>query len=163
MFERQIDQYTLNGEFVKTHKNSKKAAESLGKTVSTNIGYCARGLRKTCYGFLWKFVEQPDLENEIWKSHPTLGFKVSSFGRVEGRTGRRTYGSKAGNGYMNYCYSKQKYKGVHVLVAETFLKPWSEVVHHVDRNRSNNKLDNLLWTTQKENIQAYHSLIPKFY
>ena len=46
-------------------------------------------------------------------------------------------------------------KGVHRMVAETFIPnpAMFRVVNHLDNNRSNNRVDNLEWTTQSENIK----------
>jgi len=53
--------------------------------------------------------------------------------------------------------SKNKTIAVHRLVAETFLtKPrGSNVVNHIDGDKSNNKLSNLEWTTHRGNSQHY--------
>lgn len=49
---------------------------------------------------------------------------------------------------------KRKQYSVHRLVAETFIPNPKEykVVHHLDYNTFNNKVENLKWCTQKENV-----------
>ena len=42
---------------------------------------------------------------------------------------------------------------VHRLVAEHYLEGTGEVVHHKDGNTLNNNVENLEWTTQRENIR----------
>ena len=59
-----------------------------------------------------------------------------------------------------YKYNKKHRFYIHRLVAETFLenpknKPF---VNHIDCNPLNNKVDNLEWCTQKENIQYANKL-----
>ena len=64
------------------------------------------------------------------------------------------YGSKTGGGYLSYgCPGKF----VHVMVAETFLPNLEKKpeVNHKDKNRTNNKLENLEWATRSE--QMIHS------
>lgn len=52
--------------------------------------------------------------------------------------------------------NKGKTKSVHRLVLESFLGPQPHLVcNHIDGNPGNNKLENLEWCTQKENL--HHS------
>ena len=63
----------------------------------------------------------------------------------------------AHNGYLHIGFMKngrQITKLSHRIIAETFLaKPSDkhEVVNHKDRNRSNNRVDNLEWSTRSHN------------
>ena len=51
--------------------------------------------------------------------------------------------------------NKRVDKYIHRLVAEHFLEKveGKNIVNHIDCNRANNKVDNLEWVTQKENIE----------
>ena len=52
--------------------------------------------------------------------------------------------------------SKNHYKRVHRLLAEAFIPKEDEkydIVNHKDGNKSNNKIENLEWCTQKQNVQ----------
>lgn len=163
MFERSIDQFTFAGVYIETFKNATYACKVIGRGLPTNISACCRGHRKSAFGYIWKYTPQPDLEGEVWKPHPTLNIKLSSHGRLENSKGRRTFGSQAKNGYKNYMEKGKSY-GIHRLVYETFnFGADFEVVHHLNRIRNDNRLENLQGCTQKENIQAYHDLIPKLY
>lgn len=63
-----------------------------------------------------------------------------------------------GNGYLmvqlSDIYGNRKPCYVHRLVGEVFLDNPNglPVINHIDHNRSNNRADNLEWTTQKENV-----------
>jgi len=163
MFERAVQQLDQEGKVLATYRNATVAARSLGRTVACNISAVCAGRRKGgCYGYLWQYKPQPDLENETWKKHPQLNIRLSTLGRLENSKGRRTYGSKAKNGYRNYMEKGKSY-GIHRLVFQTFSTKEFEVVHHKNRIRDDNRFENLEGCTQKENIQAYHSLIPKIY
>ena len=58
-----INQYDLEGNFIKSFPSVKNAAESLNKITSTSKGASShisdvcRGKRKTAYGYIWKFAE----------------------------------------------------------------------------------------------------------
>lgn len=112
-------------------------------------------------------------------------YEVSSFGRVKslprtiytvwrngkngvyfqkGRILALKECSRNNKGYQTYkqvCFSVNgihKYFLVHRLVAEAFIpKPkGKDFVNHKDGNKHNNRVDNLEWVTQKENVE--HSL-----
>ena len=109
--------------------------------------------RKRTGDLTFEYVEQPDLENECWKHHPTLGLPVSTQGRVIIQS-RKTPGYRMSSGYMKVQYKGKNYK-VHRLVAETWLinpekKPQ---VDHINNVRHKNTLTNLRWVTRSENIQ----------
>ena len=105
---------------------------------------------------------------EIWKDIKDFEgmYQVSNFGRVRSvdrldSIGRLHKGNiKAirdnGHGYkvvQMYKDNKPKIGYIHRLVATAFLEnPDNKPeVHHIDSDRSNNKLENLQWVTSKEN------------
>jgi len=61
------------------------------------------------------------------------------------------------NGYekvgIRVVKNKYKYHAVHRIVAEAFVEkmPGKEFVNHKDRNKRNNKAENLEWVTKSEN------------
>jgi hypothetical protein len=98
-------------------------------------------------------------KREEWKTIKEFPlYEASTFGRF-----RRKYdckivgGTVAHNGYLHIGFMKngrQITKLSHRIIAETFLaKPSDkhEVVNHKDRNRSNNRVDNLEWSTRSHN------------
>ena len=58
-----VEQYDLNGNYIRSFPSTKTAAESLGKVTSTSKGATShisdvcKGKRKTAYGYIWKFAE----------------------------------------------------------------------------------------------------------
>lgn len=108
---------------------------------------------------------------EIWKDVKNYEgyYQVSDLGNVRsldhiGSDGHRYKGkllNPKGNklGYKRVHVSKKgvdEWLSVHRLVAEAFItKPSEEcdVVNHLDNNPSNNKADNLEWTTNKGNME----------
>lgn len=97
------------------------------------------------------------------KIHEASGLLVRTTGEVfipphlAGRRGMSpgywTFGCKSGR-YATIKHNKKLYK-VHRLVAETFIpnpdnKP---TVDHKNRNRFDNRVENLQWATQKEQLE----------
>lgn len=100
---------------------------------------------------------------EKWKTISNYeNYKISNLGVVKNINYRGTGKEKIlkGTSYNNYVYvtlrkdNESKTFLLHRLVAQAFIpnvenKP---CINHIDCNRKNNKVDNLEWCTQQENI-----------
>lgn len=106
--------------------------------------------------------------DEAWK--PVVGFEglyeVSNLGRIKSlaRTGYRPIKeriripqrtNKFGHLHVYLWKNRKKYqKSIHIVVLEAFIGPKPpncEGRHFPDRNPANNRADNVLWGTRKEN------------
>ncbi|CAE7898794.1 unnamed protein product, partial [Symbiodinium microadriaticum] len=94
----------------------------------------------------------------------SVGWQVSSHGRVSTATGRVHYGSLHCSGYRKVVIGNQLYN-VHRLVAAAFLGPpptpscWQ--VNHLDGDSENNSLTNLQYVTPAENQRHSWATNPK--
>lgn len=106
---------------------------------------------------------------EVWKlavGHWRYKYYVSNLGRV-GRVlssgkHRTLRGTLYGDGYrrVGLISDSGKYTcmPIHRLVAFAFLtKPeWGSVVHHINHEKDDNRLENLCWSTHSHNTRLYY-------
>lgn len=104
-----------------------------------------------------RYKKQLYQDGETWKR--VVGFEhdyaVSNFGRVMRiKTGRILKPAHTKLGYQNLSLPDKNH-WVHILVANAFLgePPEGMVVNHIDNNPSNNRLENLEYTTRSGNTR----------
>lgn len=113
-----------------------------------------------------------EMIEEEWRMSLSKRHMVSSYGRIysiprkvkcaHGGTrlvkGRFCVGGINNTGYLIFSIAKRKHVLVHRLVAEAFIpNPYGkETVNHIDGNKLNNRLENLEWATNKENLKHAH-------
>lgn len=102
---------------------------------------------------------------EQWKPVPGFEeeYQVSNYGRVKNaKTGHIKTERIKKSGHIEYLLRKQGKtfsKRAHRLVAMVFIpNPQNKPeVHHIDKNPTNNCVENLMWVTRKE----HHALHPE--
>ena len=109
--------------------------------------------------------------DEIWKPIKQAGFykryKISNYGRIKNNKTNKILKPFLENGYyrvkLYYKNLRSKTFRVHRLLYEVFIGQIGKalVINHLDGDRANNKLSNLVMCTQKENTRhAYDILHP---
>jgi hypothetical protein len=165
-----IVQFSIYGVLIKNW-------DDIQDIITANITYkistireCCRSKIKTAYGFVWKYVNHnikplEQLEGEIWKPLLDDRFEnvfVSSLGRVKSKNRDPLYGHVSKNkGYTQIFMRDKNGKTyslpAHRLIALTFLRiPNCEeifVVNHKNGIRHDNRVENLEFITQKQNVQ----------
>ena len=132
----------------------------LSKRARSSISDVCNGREKNAYGYKWEYIEEPDLENEIWKPHPYLKTMCSNKGRLRWNKTEKsiytTYGSNHKGKFLKKIINKKTYS-VHRLIAETWIdnpenKPY---IRHLDGNNFNNDIKNLLWYDYDNKINIH--------
>lgn len=98
-------------------------------------------------------------DTEEWRTIERFPlYEVSTMGRFRNkRNGKLLRGTKCWTGYTHIGLmgnGKQVTSLAHRLVVETFLEPPSAAqtdVNHINKNRCDNRLSNLEWSTRSEN------------
>jgi hypothetical protein len=96
-------------------------------------------------------------KDELYDLKNFKGYQITKDGRVWSEKLKIWKPISLCNGYECVTLTDNKKMAVHRLVAINFIsntenKPY---VNHIDSNKTNNKLENLEWVTQKENCAAH--------
>lgn len=130
------------------------SAKSAGRKMNVSDSAIRQSIRNgtKCKGYHWRYKQQHfENSSEIFHRHPTLPIHCSNSGRIKHKFGNIVEGSLHPSGYKYVMVEGKKYS-VSRLIAETFIpNPERKLtVDHIDRNRINNRVENLRWFTMKE-------------
>lgn len=53
---KKVNQYDVNGQFIKTHDSVRSAARNIGVKHYNQISKCCRGMISYSYGYIWKYA-----------------------------------------------------------------------------------------------------------
>ena len=143
-----------------------QAAKELGLN-SCKVTMVCKGKRKHTGGYKFQYKDDPDLVGEIWVMNTHVGILVSNMGRVKTKVKTKGSNSETHPYYETRINDKQYY--VHRLVCQAFkwhvvqrkfekqskytdiYSFWKKLqVDHIDKNKTNNHIDNLQPLTTKE-------------
>ena len=139
------------------YASSVEAARELGLDPGSIRLCCSGRIKKTGnYEFRWgEANEVAVLEGETWQPYESAW--VSSLGRFKPSSGVVSTPKPQQSGYVQVQING-KHHLIHRLIAIAFELPKrddQDTVDHIDGNPSNNRLDNLRWANQSE--QIHHS------
>jgi hypothetical protein len=139
------------------------AFKDMGKELSGHITKSCNTGSLYC-GFKWKWDTQEMHANCEWKRINVSGCEQDIYANDEGYIKTKhvvTKGNLNTDSYYTFVvkmYGKKVEKGVHQLVCSAFEGPkpdWATSVNHIDRNRTNNRPENLQWSNAID--QGVHS------
>lgn len=93
---------------------------------------------------------------EIWSVYTEVpNILVSNQGRVFNTKTGRLIGCESSNGYVRATIKTGLARPIHRMVAEEFIgvRPENMDIDHIDRCKTNNRLNNLRYLTHKENLE----------
>jgi len=136
----------------------------LGKDLNNGfIGQCCKYGTTYC-GWTFKWNKSDMHKTCEWKKVALIGCEQDIYVNDEGyiKTKRVVTKGNLSGGYYKFSVkynNKNIYKGVHELICTAFHGPkpdWATSVNHIDRDRTNNKPENLEWSTAS--LQVHHAL-----
>lgn len=113
-------------------------------------------------------------DNENWKIIPiNSNYEASTFGRIRNTKMKNVLTPfKNKNGYLSIGLrgmygdpQQRKTFRLHYLITITYLSnpENKQTINHIDKNRENNKLSNLEWSTHREQIEHQQKISPPDY
>lgn len=165
-----INQYTLDGQFIKLWESFAEITAVLGYN-ERGIHHCCYGHNKTSHGFIWKYDSKIDDISEYCtilnnNGHTYNNYKINKKGDIINKLNMlKTLALNRGYYSVSLISDSgvKKSFSVHRLVAFTFIKnefnyPY---INHIDENKLNDDVENLEWCTARYN--SVYSLGKKVY
>lgn len=168
-FRRQIYQINKDtDEIINTFNCAYDAVKFLKVGRSSDITTTCRGRQKTAYGYKWKYVteertghsekDMKTLDGEKWEKYLDSNYEISTFGRVKNATTKCILITSIKSKREKICIiidGKRTNFYVYRLVALTYIPNPKNLPHvdHIDKNPMNNRLDNLRWSSIKDNVR----------
>lgn len=160
-----ILQYNMKNNLIKEWISRKSLCDEFKINNCSAITRCCNGKQKSAYGFIWKYknriIDQGDF-TEIRVPDLNLSkYRINTNGIIINIKGQIIQ-PQINNGYYSISLKTDtnKYKTLRInrLVAYTFIpnpKKY-DIVNHKDKNKLNNSIHNLEWTSASYNSKHSH-------
>jgi hypothetical protein len=160
---RPVIKMDLNGNELQTYKSVQDAAADIGLTRHAVIRVC-KGKNNTAGGFKWKYVtEEIKVNLNEFILIPDMEYMASTDGRIYSVLSKivlKPMKNENGYYYVTICKKGKKKRNyyVHQLIAMTYIPnpDKKKYVNHKNLNKTDNRIENLEWTTQSENVKHYY-------
>ena len=166
IYKLSVTQYDLDEIKIKVYESIKEASDATN-IADNKISLVCKNKKPTAGGFIWKYtnkckgnIDEIDLSDEecVRQIDNFPNYYVTTDGKIYSKPYQRFISQKKdGAGYMLLALRNKGIRLdslVHRLVAEAFLdnpKNKSEV-NHKNKNKSDNRVENLEWVTHTENM-----------
>jgi len=159
--QMKINQFSYNGEYIKTWSSVTEIANILNVEYSTFLYHIDKHILYK--NFIWeRHIEI--ISGEEWRTINYRGYQitVSSEGRICDLKNKVSYGTKTNEGYMKY-HRKENGNDIHfsihrlvMMAGNPIVDEEKYVVDHINGIKNDNRYCNLRWATVAQNNQYAH-------
>jgi hypothetical protein len=166
-YKKQVQQYTLDGILINTFSSIREAEEKTG-AHNTTITQCCKEKVNTAGGFIWKYADiyEPTIDENTIQGVKVLEFPnyiVTREGKIYSLNTKKFMNPEIRNDSSLVVVLRnkniKKHEFVHKLVAKLYIpNPENkQCVHHINRDKKDNRVENLCWSTVSEGLLKYNS------
>jgi hypothetical protein len=165
--KKKVIQFDKENNKINEFESIEKAAKHINLTYHAIIRVL-KNKNKTAGGYIWKYMDCKDEPREVnlqdYLKINNYNYMINNKGDVySNKTKKNLAPIKNQNGYYYITLTNKNGKKnfyIHQLVAKYFIKNINDdkkFVNHINRIKTDNRVENLEWVTHKENIIHYHN------
>lgn len=165
LYQLEVEQYDMSGKLLNSYSSIKEASIKT-ETRDNYISAACKGNKKSANGYIWKYKNKDNKLLVIDMSDEKYIRQISGYeryyatidGKIYSKSFKRFLKQKTdGSGYKLLTLHNKGTKFdalVHRLIAAAFIENVDNkaVVNHINKNKSDNRVENLEWVTYSENM-----------